>query len=71
VLIFRDAPLQEVLEKIEETYGVEFEVKDTVDYLREINFPLPIHELDKAISILQKTMVDLEIQKSGEKYIIK
>ncbi len=71
VLIFRDSPLREVLEKIEETYGVEFVVKDTVDYLREINFPLPIHELEKAISILQKTMVDLKIQKVGEKYIIK
>jgi ferric-dicitrate binding protein FerR (iron transport regulator) len=71
VLIFRDSPLREVLEKIEETYGVQFEVKDSVDYLREINFPLPIHELEKAISILQKTMVDLKIQKVGEKYIIK
>ena len=70
VLIFRDSPLREVLEKIEETYGVEFEVKDSVDYLREINFPLPIHELEKAISILQKTMVDLKIQKVGEKYVI-
>ncbi|MBK8505628.1 MAG: FecR domain-containing protein [Saprospiraceae bacterium] len=71
VLIFRDSPLREVLEKIEETYGVEFELKDSVDYLREINFPLPIHELEKAISILQKTMGDLEIEKVGEKYIIK
>ncbi len=71
VLIFKDSPLRDVLEKIEETYGVEFVVKDSVDYLREINFPLPINELEKAISILQKTMVDLKIHKVGEKYIIK
>ena len=71
VLIFRASPLSEVLRKIEETYGVDFEVADTVNYNREINFPLPIDRLETAISILNKTMGDLEIKKIGDKYIIR
>lgn len=70
VLMFNSSPLLEVLQKIEETYGVHFEVKDTVDNQRQINFPLPINRLETAISILNKTMVDLEIKKVGDKYII-
>lgn len=70
VLIFNSSPLIEVLQKIEETYGVHFEVKDSVDNQREINFPLPINRLETAISILNKTVVDLEIVKVGDKYII-
>lgn len=70
VLIFKNSPLREVLQKIEETYGVVFKVKDTSAYLVEVNFPLPIYHLETAISILDKTMVDYNIRREGEHYIV-
>jgi transmembrane sensor len=70
VLIFKDSPLKEVLLKIEEIYGVIFQVRDTSAYLLEVNFPLPIYHLETAISILDKTMVDYNIRREGEHYIV-
>lgn len=66
VLIFRNAPLREVLEKIEETYGVQFKVANAAHYEREINYPLPIDELETALSILKKTVDGLKIRQEED-----
>ena len=68
VLIFNNASLLEVLQKIEDIYGVKFNVVDPVLFEREINFPLPIDEIETAISILSKTIDGLDIRKEGGVY---
>lgn len=65
VLIFKNAPLREVLEKIEETYGVQFKVTNASHYEREINYSLPTNELQTAITILKRTVDGLEIRQEG------
>ncbi len=71
VLTFRNTRLRKVLQKIEAIYGVEFKVINESDYDRVINFPLPIDELETALSILEKTVADLEVRKKENLYIIK
>ncbi len=70
VLTFEDASLREVIHKIEEIYGVNFKVVEPLNYDRKVNFPLPIQELDMAISILDKTMTSITIQKEADHYLI-
>ncbi|NND34750.1 MAG: anti-sigma factor [Saprospiraceae bacterium] len=62
VLTFWNAPLRQVLDKIEETYGVNFIVADESLYERLINYSLPIDELETAMSILEKTVEGLEVR---------
>ena len=64
VLTFQNASLKQVLDKIEETFGVEFKVVDTALYEREINYSLPTDELGTALSILKKTVEGLEIRQT-------
>ncbi len=70
VLTFKDSPLSEVLKKIEDTYGVKFRVENPADYQRKLNFPLPIDEIETAITILDKTIADLTIYREAEFYVI-
>lgn len=70
VLTFEESTLREVLQKIEDIYGIEFVVVDPGNNNREITFPLPIDELETTLSILEKTMLGLEIRKENNLYII-
>jgi len=69
ILQFENTPLKEVLEKLEEIYGVTFEVENTAHYAREIDTGVPIGNLEDAISILDATM-DLRIIKRKNSFII-
>ena len=70
VLTFNEAPLGEVLRRIEEIYGVKFKL--AVDHIRQtrVNLPLPIHDLTTAISILDKTITSITITKQKDFYRI-
>ena len=70
VLTFKETPLKEVLQRIEEVYGVQFEVTVPEVYETEVNFPLPIDDLPTAISILDRTLVGVNISKRSDQYIL-
>lgn len=70
VLTFKNSRLQEVLQKIEDIYGITFQVPNAEDYTREVNFPLPINQLETTMDILRKTLHGLEIRKEGSIYIV-
>lgn len=70
VLTFNDSQLGEVIDKIEQIYGVRFRVANEANYNRKIEFPMPIDSLNTAISILNRTLSDLEIVQEGEVFII-
>ncbi len=70
VLTFRNSPLREVLQKIEQIYGITFRITNEKHYLREVEFPLPIDSLEIALSILDKTLTDIRIVKEGDEYIL-
>ncbi len=70
VLPFNDSPLREVITKMEQIYGVQFQVSDDSIYERSIEFPMPTASLETAISILDKTLVDLEIRQQGQTFIV-
>ncbi len=70
VLTFRGAPLIEVVNRVEDIYGVTIEVRNMEDHTREINFPLPVNDLETAISVLDKTVTGLTIRRESEVYVI-
>ena len=71
VLIFYNSPLSDVLNKIEQIYGVQFTMDNEENFERLIAFPLPIDSLETALSILEKTLVDLKINQNGNRVLIK
>lgn len=71
VLTFHNSELSEVIEKIEQIYGVRFRVANEANNYRNIAFPMPIDSLETAISILNKTLSGLEIVQEGEVFTIK
>jgi ferric-dicitrate binding protein FerR (iron transport regulator) len=68
-LIFKNTALREVLEKLEEIYGVTIMVKDTSHYSRKITTGVPIENLEQAIYILEMT-IGLKIIKEETGYVI-
>ncbi|MEZ5043549.1 MAG: FecR domain-containing protein [Saprospiraceae bacterium] len=68
-LLFKKTPLREVLEKLEEIYGLSIEVKDTANYSRVIDTGLPVENLTEALSLLELTM-GVKIRQVGDSYII-
>lgn len=68
--LFDKTPLSEVLEKLEEFYGVTIQVKDTAHYATEINTGLPVENLEEALSVLEATLVGLKIIKKENGYVI-
>lgn len=68
-LLFKQAPLKEVLEKLEEIYGLSIQVKDSANYARVIDTGLPLENLEEALSVLELTM-RLKIRQEGDNYII-
>lgn len=71
VTLLEDMKLRLVLEKIEEVYDIEFEVSESSNIQRIVTFPLPTSSLDTTISLLENTLIDLEISKDGNKYIVR
>lgn len=67
---FDKTPLKEVLEKVEEIYGVSIQVKDPTHYDRKITTGLPVKNLEEALSVLELTL-NLQIVKEKEGYIIR
>ena len=70
LLHFRDTPMAEVLQKIEDNYNVHTAVSNAALYKRKINTGIPVDDLQTAISILEKTM-ELDIELDGNVVIIK
>jgi ferric-dicitrate binding protein FerR (iron transport regulator) len=66
---FDKTPLKEVLEKVEEIYGVSIQVNDANHYDRKITTALPVENLEEALSVLEMTL-NLEISKNGDDYTI-
>lgn len=69
VLIFESIPLAEVLEKIEEIYGIAFQVRDSVNYQRTLRTGLPMQEIDLLIPILEQSL-GLTIHKTDTYYVV-
>lgn len=69
LILFNDTPLNEILEKLEEIYGLTFHLKDSTNYDRTITTGLPVENLDEAVSILDET-TDLQILKTNDGFII-
>ncbi len=71
VVRFQNQALRDVLQKIENIYGVNFVVNPPEVNSRRISFPLPIDNLEKAILILDKTLTGLQIEEHDGQYHIK
>ncbi len=56
VLVFEDTPLAEVLEKVENIYGITFEVADSAIYDREITAGLPMEEISIVMPLLEQVL---------------
>lgn len=69
LILFNNAPLKEILEKLEEIYGLTLHLKDSTNYDRAITTGLPVENLDEAVSILDAT-TDLKILKTDDGFII-
>lgn len=69
VLVFEETPLEEVLIKLEDIYGVTFQCQDPRDKDRKITTGLPVEKLELVISMLENTL-GLKIRKVGGKYIL-
>jgi transmembrane sensor len=60
-LIFQDADLSEVLKKLNEIYGIEFEIEDQKILDRKISAGIPVEQLDVAIIMLSDVLgVEIE-----------
>ncbi len=64
LLHFKDTPMVEVLQKIEDNFDVRTEVANAELYKRKISTGIPVNDLLTAISILEKTM-ELDIEMDG------
>lgn len=69
VLTFEETPLLEVLLKIEEIYGIRFEVKTNENLQREITTGLPMEALELVIPMLEQAL-GLQIEKTDEHFIV-
>lgn len=70
VLIFNDEDAFPILEKIEEIYGVEIEVKNASIYSNKYNVAVPMEDLSVVIPTLEKSM-HVEIVLEGTRMILK
>jgi transmembrane sensor len=70
-ILFRDASLSEVLKKLNEIYGVDFEVDDKDLLNKKITTGIPVAELDVAVTMLEDVL-GIEIELIGKsKFAIK
>jgi len=70
VELLEDLKLKLVLAQMERLYDVQFEVKEESALDRIVTFPLPTSSLETAISLLESTLVDLQITQHHPRYII-
>lgn len=56
IMVFNQTPLQEVLTKMEEAYGMEFRVSDRVYLDLQITTGLPVENFELALSLLETTL---------------
>ena len=71
VLFFDRVELLEVIHKIEQIYGVEFQLENAEDGHRILAFPLPIDSWETTLAMLDKTLSDLRIYYENRIYIIR
>lgn len=69
VLTFDETPLKEVLNKVEEIYGIELVITDTLNENREITTGLPMEELELVLPILEQAL-GIKIEKRAGQYLI-
>lgn len=69
VLIFNDEDAFPILEKIEEIYGVEIEVKNASIYSNKYNVAVPMEDLSVVIPTLEKSM-HVKISLDGKRMIL-
>lgn len=70
VLTFEDAPLTDILQKVEELYGIRFRIDQAIDLDREITTGLPMEELEVVIPMLEQVL-GRPILQEGNGYLIK
>lgn len=68
-LFFSGTPLREVLEKVEDIYGVSFELADTSNYSRLMNTAVPIDNLQDAITLIGTTLT-LDFQEVDDHHFL-
>ena len=54
VAMFQEAPLIDIINKIEELYGVEFTVNDNAYFDKNFTMGIPINNLETALDVLSK-----------------
>ena len=69
VLLFKETPLYMVLNRMEEIYGVPFEVADSSLIDRKITAGIPMEKFDIALPILEKAL-NLSITRDSTKIIL-
>ena len=69
VLVFDNTPLSEVLDKVENIYGITFEVPDSTINQREITAGLPMEELTIVVPLLEQVL-GYSIVEDGGRYRI-
>jgi ferric-dicitrate binding protein FerR (iron transport regulator) len=67
VLTFDETPLGEVLNKVEEIYGIDLVIRDTLNENREITTGLPMEELELVLPILEQAL-GIKIEKRADQY---
>lgn len=71
LLKFKKTPMREVLQKVEEIYGISFRLEDETQYDRLINSQgVPIEKLDETVRILAQVL-DVDVQLENDIYILK
>lgn len=69
VLTFDETPLKEVFNKVEEIYGIDLVIQDTLDDNREITTGLPMEELELVLPILEQAL-GIKIEKRADQYLV-
>jgi ferric-dicitrate binding protein FerR (iron transport regulator) len=71
LLKFKKTPMREVLQKVEEIYGISFRLEDETQYDRLINSQgIPIEKLDETVRILAQVLA-VDVQLENDIYILR
>lgn len=69
VMVFKDAPLQEILDVLVTVYDLELVIQDTSLALREFTFGLPTEELQISLTVLERMIGEKIIRKDNKLFI--
>jgi ferric-dicitrate binding protein FerR (iron transport regulator) len=69
VLVFENTPLAEILKKLEDIYGIEFQLDDQKLLAREITTGLPMEDIEIVLPMLEKSL-NLKINRDGNHYLL-